>query len=141
MRVRWRPQTTIQARSLNPAIITTGGLKNCREVIGEYTAKIGTAALHFGAEIAPKKKNPRQVCGCRDIKWRPRRSRKPATAVALDPLKSAKDSDTFATNDESNSTEHQRIQCRAVPSCNNPGPKLRYCHNSNLRSQKVKRSV
>ncbi|KAJ1150294.1 hypothetical protein NDU88_003089 [Pleurodeles waltl] len=140
MRVRWRPQATIQARSLNPAIIMTGGLKNCREVIGEYTAQVGTTALHFGAEIAPKN-SPRQVCGCRNIKWRPRRSRKPATAAALDPLKSAMDSDTFATNDESNSTEHQRIQCRAAPSGHNPGPKLRYCHNSNLRSQKVKRSV
>ncbi|KAJ1082013.1 hypothetical protein NDU88_002185 [Pleurodeles waltl] len=58
MRVRWRPQATIQARSLNPAIITTGGLKNCREAIGEYTAQVGTAALHFGAEIAPKKLPP-----------------------------------------------------------------------------------
>ncbi|KAJ1148098.1 hypothetical protein NDU88_000939 [Pleurodeles waltl] len=58
MRVRWRPQATIQARSLNPAIITTRGLKNCREVIGEYTAQVGTAALHFGAEIAPPKKLP-----------------------------------------------------------------------------------
>ncbi|KAJ1208246.1 hypothetical protein NDU88_003632 [Pleurodeles waltl] len=58
MRVRWRPQATIQARSLNPAIITTGGLKNCREAIGEYTAQVGTAALHFGAEIAPPKKLP-----------------------------------------------------------------------------------
>ncbi|KAJ1180833.1 hypothetical protein NDU88_006048 [Pleurodeles waltl] len=56
MRVRWRPQATNQARSLNPAIITTGGLKNCREAIGEYTAQAGTAALHFGAEIAPPKK-------------------------------------------------------------------------------------
>ncbi|KAJ1192095.1 hypothetical protein NDU88_001407 [Pleurodeles waltl] len=55
MRVRWRPQATIQARSLNPAIITTGGLKNCREAIREYTAQVGTAALHFWAEIAPKK--------------------------------------------------------------------------------------
>ncbi|KAJ1141298.1 hypothetical protein NDU88_007631 [Pleurodeles waltl] len=55
MRVRWRPQATIQAQSLNHAIITTGGLKNCREAIGEYTAQVGTAALHFGAEIAPKK--------------------------------------------------------------------------------------
>ncbi|KAJ1123090.1 hypothetical protein NDU88_001563 [Pleurodeles waltl] len=55
MRVRWCPQATIQARSLNPTIITTGGLKNCREAIGEYTAQVGTAALHFGAEIAPKK--------------------------------------------------------------------------------------
>ncbi|KAJ1191282.1 hypothetical protein NDU88_000598 [Pleurodeles waltl] len=58
MRVRWRPQATIQARSLNPAIITTGCLKNCRESIGEYTAQVGTAALHFGAEIAPQKKLP-----------------------------------------------------------------------------------
>ncbi|KAJ1082567.1 hypothetical protein NDU88_002732 [Pleurodeles waltl] len=55
MRVRWCPQATIQARSLNPAIITTGGLKNCSEAIREYTAQVGTAALHFGAEIAPKK--------------------------------------------------------------------------------------
>ncbi|KAJ1090505.1 hypothetical protein NDU88_003637 [Pleurodeles waltl] len=58
MRVRWRPQATIQARSLNPAIITTGGPKNCREAMGEYTEQVGTAALHFGAEIAPKKKLP-----------------------------------------------------------------------------------
>ncbi|KAJ1135502.1 hypothetical protein NDU88_001941 [Pleurodeles waltl] len=33
MRVRWRPQATIQARSLNPAIITTGGLKNCKVLV------------------------------------------------------------------------------------------------------------
>ncbi|KAJ1182420.1 hypothetical protein NDU88_007610 [Pleurodeles waltl] len=55
MQVRWHPQATIQDRSLNPGIITTGGLKNCREEIGEYTAQVGTAALHFVAEIAPKK--------------------------------------------------------------------------------------
>ncbi|KAJ1185164.1 hypothetical protein NDU88_001958 [Pleurodeles waltl] len=58
MRVRWRRQATIQARSLNPAIITTGGLKNCREAIREYTAQVGTAALHLGEEIAPPKKLP-----------------------------------------------------------------------------------
>ncbi|KAJ1155692.1 hypothetical protein NDU88_008421 [Pleurodeles waltl] len=81
MRRRAAPQARIQARSLNPVIITTGGPKNCGEAIGEYTAQVGTAALHFGAVIA--RNRPRQFCGCRNPKWRPRQSKEPATAADL----------------------------------------------------------
>ncbi|KAJ1213473.1 hypothetical protein NDU88_001110 [Pleurodeles waltl] len=78
-RVVRRSRATTQARSLNPAIITTGGLKNWREVIGEYTARVGYAATHFGAEFT--RKTPRQLCGCRDLKWR--QSSEPVATAAL----------------------------------------------------------